>query len=486
MNQAYGRLLALASIVLALAFAMRVPSGISVEAGQGVPTLCQATDWLETDPCATHVGVISLDRPPTPPTPKNNGKPPAPTATLAPVTTLMPSPTRTPTTTPTRTPTALPTASPTPKPPTVPPTATQSPPTPQPSSTPQPSTTPTPAPSIGTRSIVGQTNVVLDGVSISSTSGPCLVIRNSQTIEIRNSQIGPCGSNAIEISGSSHVKVVDSYIHSERRGNGCYPCDIGDGVYATLSSNLLLQGNVIAFGESNVELIGVTDTVVRGNFLLNPLGPYPRGQQVQVWSYGGTTSRNVLVERNFMLSSHSTAYAYPGDQQDAINFGGADGVVAQFNYVFGGSNPSGCGAVADHGANNARFTSNTLIETGQCGIGVGSGTNVTVEGNLIYGHGLNRTDVGNTALYVWQQYAAPCGPVGVVNNKAVLIRPDGTLSSYWKGPGCDVTTLTANTWDQAAIEELTPVDTKLAPPAVPPLPYSKPATSPWTGTMPVQ
>jgi hypothetical protein len=338
---------------------------------------------------------------------------------------------------------------------------------------------------VGTRSIIGQTNVVLDGVSISSSSGPCLVIRNSQSIEIRNAQIGPCGSNAVEISGSSNVKVVDSYIHPERAGNGCFPCDIGDGIYATFSSGLLLQGNVVAFGETNVELIGVTDSAVRGNFLLNPLGPHPRGQQVQVWAYNGVIPRNVVVENNYTLSSRAAVYPRPGNQFDAINFGESEGVIARSNYIVGGSNASGCGAVADYAANNAKFISNTVIETGQCGIGVGSGTNVIVEGNRIYGHGLNRPDVGNTALYVWQQYAPPCGPVSVANNTAVLIRPDGTLSSYWKGPGCDPTTLTANIWDQAAIAALTPIETKMPPPAVPPLPYARPATSPWTGTRPV-
>src|SRR5581483_5290451 len=132
--------------------------------------------------------------------------------------------------------------------------------------------------------IDGKDGVVIEKVAITSTSGPCVRIINSKNITIRDSEIGKCGGNGIEVFLSSNVKVVDSYIHPEFAVTAC--CDRGDAIYSHSTTGLLIQGNVIAYGETNVELMAVTDSQVAGNFLLNPQGPMPRGAQVQVWSYG--------------------------------------------------------------------------------------------------------------------------------------------------------------------------------------------------------
>jgi hypothetical protein len=92
--------------------------------------------------------------------------------------------------------------------------------------------------------------------------------------------------------------------------------------------------------------------------------------------------------------------------------------------------------IADTGANTAQFLNNTLLDTGQCGIGIADGTNQLVDGNKI----LNRNPVnggGNTALYVWKVTASdpPCGPVTVSNTIATELRADGTQSGFWNGGG---------------------------------------------------
>jgi hypothetical protein len=115
-----------------------------------------------------------------------------------------------------------------------------------------------------------------------------------------------------------------------------------------------------------------------------------------------------------------------------------------------------------------QFLNNTLVQTGQCGIGIASGLNQVVDGNRIINDGLNDPGVGNTALYVWNQYSPPCGPVRVSNNVAVLRRPDGSLSSFWRGGGCDPVTTANNVFDEAAVSQLWPVETKYPPPAIPP------------------
>lgn len=312
------------------------------------------------------------------------------------------------------------------------------------------------------------------GLHVTSDAGPCVRITNGSHVTITASEIGPCGGNGVEISFSDSVTISDSYVHPDHPAAGC--CDSADGVFATDTTNLLLQGDVIAFGEANVEVTASSHVKVVGNFLLNPQNAGSRGQNFQSW---GTMS-DVLVQGNYALSSTDVQYKYPEKQEDSINFGFTDQIVAKDNYVTGGHSPSGCGIIADEAANGVQFLDNVLVDTGQCGISIASGTNQVVDGNKI----VNSTPVqggGNTGLVVWAQYPDACGPVTVSNNVSSELKPDMvTESGYWNGGGCDPVTLTNDTFDQAARAALTPVATKLPPPLVPPIPVACAPATPWT------
>jgi hypothetical protein len=238
----------------------------------------------------------------------------------------------------------------------------------------------------------------------------------------------------------------------------------------------LIQGNTVAFNETNIELSSATKTTIIGNHLLNPLGPFPRGQQVQSWGNG----RDVTVEDNYMFSTTDTSqYPFAADQEDAVNFGFTDGITVRNNYIVGGDSPSGCGLIADQAANNARFLNNVLVRTGQCGIGLASGTNLVVDGNKIFNNTAVPASGGNTALYVWSQYQQPCGPIQVTNNIAYGVKPSGSVSSYWNGGGCGNVTYTGNIGGQEAFNLLSPEAQKLPRPATPPKPYSCVAPAPY-------
>jgi len=343
--------------------------------------------------------------------------------------------------------------------------------------------------------IQNQSNKVYSGLNI-TTSGKkngvpidCVVIIDSTNITIEDSQIGPCGGNGINIynnsAQSSGMQIFDNYIHPETHDpdpNDC--CDNNDGVFIQDGvSQVTVQGNVIAYSESNVEILGVqagsgvNGVTVIGNFLLNPRGgsPSSRGQNVQAWY-----ATNVVVLNNYTLSSRDkTKYLHAEDQEDSINFGPGTGFLVSNNYITGGHSPSGCGLLADDGANSGLFLGNRLLDTGQCGVGIASGTNQLVYHNRI----LNRTPVnggGNTALYVWSQYPEPCGPVAVTHNIATEIRKDGTQSGFWYGGGCDPLKESGNTWNEAARKRLTPPETKMPPPLIPPQPRNCVAKSPYS------
>ncbi|MGH9957513.1 MAG: right-handed parallel beta-helix repeat-containing protein [Pyrinomonadaceae bacterium] len=331
--------------------------------------------------------------------------------------------------------------------------------------------------------INGQNGTVVTGLKITSTTGDCVQIINSTNITIKESEIGPCNGRGIRITGGSNNHVYDNYIHVEKLASGC--CDTRDGVLIDGSGDSVdIQGNVIAYAETNIAVVGggSTDISVIGNFLLNPRGPFPRGQHLQMWGTSGNPAANVTASNNYALSSTNTGtYLYPDVQEDAFNFGFMSGITVQDNYVVGGHSPSGCGILIDQNANGANISNNKLANTGQCGIGVGGGSNHTVSGNKV----LNLTPVaggGNTAIYVWDYHATgTCGPVTVSNNIADELKPDMvTHSGYWNGGGCGTVTLTNNTFNQAAYNMLYPMASTNPPPSIPVQPKNCVANSPYT------
>jgi hypothetical protein len=332
-----------------------------------------------------------------------------------------------------------------------------------------------------------QTGTVISNVHVTSSTGSCITISNSINITVQNSEIGPCGTaggamrgNGINLRDSNSILIYDNYIHAETQTSKC--CDRHDGIFGENNNkNITIQGNVIAYGESNIEFTGQADLItVRGNFLLNPRGPEPRGQNFQCWGrdriHGCT---NIVLEGNYALASLDTkTYSYAEHQEDSINFGNSEDVIVRNNYISGGHSHSGCGLIADDGANHVRFEGNLLLNTGQCGIGIADGTNQVVAGNRI----LNSTPViggGNTAIYAWKQYPAPCGPAIISNNIADMVLLAGRHNAFWDGGGCGVM-LSGNVFGPTASRLLARSSTEFPPPAIPPQPKTCIATSPYT------
>jgi hypothetical protein len=332
----------------------------------------------------------------------------------------------------------------------------------------------------GPVSITGQNGKTIENLHITSSKGPCLTVTNSTDITIHNSEIGPCQGNGIVVTGGSGISIVDNYIHPEFTDKAC--CDSGDGVFANGTANILIQGNVVAYGESNIEIMHSSTVNVIGNYLLNPRNyGGNRGANAQV--LGQPTSSSIVVDSNYAFASlDMSVYKFAANQSDSINFGGgADGIVARNNYIVGGFWASGCGLIVDSGADNAQLLNNTLIDTGQCGIGIEAGVNHTVSGNRI----LNRKPVqggGNTAMIVFKLYPTdgPCGRVSITNNTAFGLKPDGMVSAFWNGGGCEPVTVSNNTFGFPAWALLTPVEKKLPPPRIPPKPWSCTAQSPFS------
>ncbi|MCB1022248.1 MAG: right-handed parallel beta-helix repeat-containing protein [Acidobacteria bacterium] len=328
---------------------------------------------------------------------------------------------------------------------------------------------------IGSFFLSNVSDVEIRELRLSSPLRDCIQVSGSSGVRIRASEIGPCVGAGVVIHGSRMLVLTDNYIHPEHPVSHC--CDEGDGVYAVDSTQLRIAGNVIAYGETNIEMHGVADADVVGNFLLNPMGPYPRGQHVQ--AYFG--SHDIHIEGNYLLSSKSPEYAFPEHQEDAINAGRSTSITVTGNFITGGSSPSGCGVIADEGAHSMMIVDNTLWNTGQCGIGIASGRDHQIVGNKVRNAFLNHPGAGNTAIYVWRQYPGDCGPVRLSGNTAFARKPTGEFSSLWIGqPSCEPVTVTQNVFGERALDALPNEVLEALRPAIPPGPQHCVAASPFS------
>ncbi len=469
-----------------------------------------------------------------------------PTATATPTRTATTTPTRTATATPTRTATATPkrTATPTrtatPKPtvtltPTPTKTATS---TAKPTKTATPSSTPTsgssrvacsaPSPTVLTSTLTltsANNGQSFSNYTISTTSGPCVKITGATNITLENFNIGPCGTNnssadstGVEIIGGSGSNVFDSYIHVQNLSS-----DGGDdheGILINGASNITVQGNVLAFNETNIEINGGTSTgdVINGNFMLNPMGPFPRGQQFQT----GSGASNIMVENNRELScqassstcahsgdivclacSDSTlagdAFPYYADQEDANNFFGTTTFTATGNWIEGGDSPSGQGILFDLGSSGGTATDNVLKDTGHGCIGpYSAGANV-VEGNKC--ESMTDIDPNQNGIYLYNPYAVS-GTITTKDNTISVLEYSASgpcnpattacgFNSYGDGLGGNLALndLGGEIYDTlypAAIgggggyQQLNQIATSNPPPPIPPLPKQCVVASPYS------
>jgi hypothetical protein len=351
---------------------------------------------------------------------------------------------------------------------------------------------------------------------ISTTSGDCVDISEASNVIFENSNIGPCAGRGIYINGGTGNNIYDSYIHVEHASMGC--CDTRDGIFVNGSNYDTIQGNVVAYSETNIQTFNANNTIITGNFLLNPQGVFPRGEQIQTGP--GTT---ITIENNLLVSTRDTTLgpaigttssasivmsqgSTSNPPEDSINIYTTQYADIENNYVTGGldatapgsggaQSPSGCGILGGdsdnvNGANNETIKNNIVVNTGQCGIGIGTGTNQTVTGNKVMN--LNPNTGGNTAIYLWNQYTPACGPVLLNGNIGAEVKPGGYGSGYWNGGGCVPVTCDGthtkidlcNIFDYAAsrtAQNMLLADPAVTtPPLIPPLPKNCVVISPYS------
>lgn len=361
------------------------------------------------------------------------------------------------------------------------------------------------------------TGSVIENVHVTTTAGPCVTITNASNITIHNSELGPCGSadtnslsneQAVSISGGAGIRILDSYLHAEAPGIVHKTAkqvnyDVGDNILCNGSTGLLIQGNVISWGEANI-LLHCSGTQIIGNFLLNPIASFNlfnRGANISIWD----GSSGVTADRNYLIADNDTTnHKYSAFNGDQINMASGsvqtDAATITNNYIYGGTVISSCGINADGGfaqtnpSATSTWTGNTVISAGFCGISIEGGYNYVVSNNKIFNqYGLIQTANDNHGIQIFQCYGGngsacntgqiiPCGNIALAGNTSYANSQNGSVSGFYLGtPACTNVTGTinganGNLYDSAAggaaFNALNPPASKLPPPAIPPVPFS--------------
>jgi hypothetical protein len=259
-------------------------------------------------------------------------------------------------------------------------------------------------------SLDGVNNKTISELEISNPYGNCIKLTNCHNIIIEKCKLGSSLGNGIDLYNCTGITVLD-----------CRMDSVATGIYANTCAGISV---------TNIEVTNVQ-------------GPMPRGQMVQFNKVSGAGNRvNYNVVENELGES---------GQEDAINMYKTNGTALDPIQIIGnwirGGGPSKSGGgilIGDAGGSNYTVQDNILVNPGQYGIGVASGTHVRVLNNKIYAAQKDFTNVG---IYVWNQYNSDCNSNTVRGNEVNWTNNSGNSNGAWNGSNCgEINGWSNNNW----------------------------------------
>ncbi len=280
--------------------------------------------------------------------------------------------------------------------------------------------------------------MTIEGLHITSTTGPCIRGSNVSNVRITNNRIGPCApdanGNGIALERAHDVRIDHNYFD-----------DIATGFYMG------------GFGE-----VGQDNLVFDHNRVERVRGPRARGQMVQFNQVNGSGNRVVCN------ISDQTTPGYLAGPEDHISMFGSSGTpdspifVAYNKLRGGGPSQSGGGALAgDYGGSYVTIQGNILVNPGQYGLAIAGGTHHRILDNIVYSP--DSFEWSNVGMVVWGQGdttdPSTCNNHEVRRNRVAFRHRDGYPNGAWNAGNCGPvagweddndftdTMLTAAVWD---------------------------------------
>lgn len=249
----------------------------------------------------------------------------------------------------------------------------------------------------------GINNQTISGLAIKNTSGHCISLTNCSNITIQKCKLGPSLREGVNLYNCTNITIVNCAIDS-----------VETGLYAAKSST-----------------IKFTDNDVR-----NVQGPYPKGQMAQFDNVSG--GGNSI---SYNACENITGQSNPEDVISLYMSGGlaTDRLQVIGNWIRGGgpSNSGGGIMTGDNGGSYILIKDNILVNPGQYGIAIASGTHISIKDNKVYSAKLPFSNVG---IYAFNQYPTECSSDTVMNNTVNWTYKDGQLNNLYNNGSCGVVT----------------------------------------------
>ncbi len=274
------------------------------------------------------------------------------------------------------------------------------------------------------QSYVGLYNSSISNLRIFNPNGYCIRLTNCHNVTIYNCILGP---------------------------------SIGEGILLENCSNIVILNCSFEKNIASIYAINSTNVKINYNKFLNPYdtsqsGQHVRGQYVQF--------NNVTGAGNEIIGNMGECVEGNCKAEDLINIFASTGtasspIIIKDNKFRGGAgrlNPNSSGGimVGDGGGSNILVENNILVNPGQYGVAIASGSNIRLNNNLIYAKQTSFTNVG---MYIWNQYNNFCGNNIIENNRVNWINSTGTSNPFWNGGNCANVILTNNIFGDLNLQE---------------------------------
>lgn len=257
---------------------------------------------------------------------------------------------------------------------------------------------------VGFQDFDGQRDAVLENVIITNPTGPCLSLRESHNITIRNVTLRNCANSPdgeiaqkkiIDIVDSSNIRIIGSRL-------------VDNASRSTSNHDLIRIHNSTGIKIYNNGIRNVASATGRG-------GDDSGNRAILIT---GSKTSNVMIDRNSFFSPGRNAVqisrarritdiritrnriegraAWNSDFEDMINLFSTTGtaespIVIRGNYMRnGGPSASGTAIILGDGRNQygtayVNVVKNVIVDPGHVGINVAGGHHFVVRGNTIYG-----------------------------------------------------------------------------------------------------
>ena len=226
--------------------------------------------------------------------------------------------------------------------------------------------------------------------------------------------------------------------------NCFFDASVGNAIDDYASSNFLVENCLFANNKTGAYFTNSEDVIVQDCEMINPCGPFARGQFVQFNTVSTSATGQCRVRRNRVES-----FLGESKPEDIINIyhsnGRAGAPIDVSENIIRGGGPSMSGGgilIGDDGGSYQTSANNKVWNSGNYGLSISGGSNMTMTANYLWIDTHRDVDVwSNVGFIVWAQGSSslPCASNVYTNNKGYVVTTRFGANPFFDGGNCTFT-----------------------------------------------